>query len=106
MRFTIVSITVTILSFRLAGVMFEAQNVLGYDPMNAGLAVMPVALMAMVASPINARLALRLGSKIVVIAGLLIRAAGFDFASLWSPESAYCSVGVSFVLMGSGLALL
>jgi MFS family permease len=107
MRFTIASITVTMLSFGLAGVMYLAaqylQNVLGYDPMNAGLAVMPVALMALVASPISARLALRLGSKIVIIAGLFMLAVGFGLASLWSPESNYWLVGTSFVLMGAGV---
>jgi MFS family permease len=65
MRFTIASITVTMLSFGLAGVMYLAaqylQNVLGYDPMNAGLAVMPIALMALVASPISARLGSKIG---------------------------------------------
>jgi hypothetical protein len=89
MRFTMASITVTMLSFGLAGVMYLAaqylQNVLGYDPMSAGLAAMPVALMALVTASLSAWLALRLGSRIVIVGGLLMLAGGFGLASLWSP---------------------
>jgi predicted MFS family arabinose efflux permease len=52
------------------------QNVLGYSPVAAGAAYLPLTFAVGVSSGIGAKLATRIGSRPVIVAGALIAAAG------------------------------
>src|SRR4029450_5773628 len=52
------------------------QSILGYTPLEAGIRLLPMAGVMIVLSPLSAKVVERIGSKIVVAAGLSIAALG------------------------------
>jgi Na+/melibiose symporter-like transporter len=84
-----------------------AQNVLGYTPLEAGLALVPSSLAVLLGSKFAPRLMPRLGPRNVAVAGTLVAVAGFGWQSTLSAEGAYVtSIMVPGILMmlGAGLA--
>jgi MFS family permease len=78
------------------------QFVLGFTPLEAGFRVMPVATM-IVAAPISARLTERIGTKIVVAAGLTIVACAMTLLALVTIDSGYGQVALALALLGIGM---
>ena len=76
------------------------QQVLGYDPLKAGLAYLPLAGLIIVSAGGASQLVARFGFKPVLIAGLLFTAAGLFWFSRVSPDGTY----VGDVLFPSMLA--
>ena len=72
-RFTAANVAITLTFFALfgAGFLFTQylQNVLGYSPLQAGVLLLPQALLLLVVAPISPRLAERFGTKLVVGTG-------------------------------------
>ncbi|KMS68708.1 MFS transporter [Streptomyces viridochromogenes] len=84
-----------------------AQNVLGYTPLEAGLALVPSSLAVLLGSKLAPRLMPWLGTRNVAAAGTLVAVAGFAWQSTLSAEGAYVtSIMVPGILMmlGAGLA--
>jgi EmrB/QacA subfamily drug resistance transporter len=81
------------------------QFVLGYSPLQAGLSLLPAALMMMLISPRAPGLARRLGVRLVGGAGLALMACGFLIFSRLGASSPYWQLGIGAVVTGSGLAL-
>ncbi len=83
------------------------QFVLGFSAFRAGLAIGPVALVLLVTAPFSAVLARRIGTKSVVVPGLLLIAFGLGF--LWqttvSDGYRWCLPFFLFIGCGVGLAL-
>src|SRR4029077_8363039 len=75
LRFTAASASVAISFFALSGFIFLVtqyfQFLKGYGPLSTGVRLLPVALCVAVASILGARLAVRVGTKLVVAAGLV-----------------------------------
>jgi EmrB/QacA subfamily drug resistance transporter len=110
-RFSAASFSITVAFFGLFGFIFLItqyfQLVHGYSPLSAGLHTLPFAVGVGAASPVAPILARRLGTKIVVPAGLLLMSAGFFIAStLGSNTPFFGPVIVSMVLMAIGLGLV
>lgn len=112
MSFTGANAAVAMLTFCLFGALFFLsqffQSVQGYSPLEAGIRILPMALVAMVASGISARLAARFGIKLVTALGLLIAAGGFLYlAYLADANAAYgvAVIGLSITAVGIGLAM-
>jgi MFS family permease len=110
-RFSAASFSITVAFFGLFGFIFLItqyfQLVHGYSPLSAGVRTLPFALGVGAAAPAAPILARRLGTKIVVPAGLILMAAGFFVASTLGSDSAYFGpVLVSMVLMAVGLGLV
>lgn len=84
-----------------------AQNVLGYTPLEAGLALVPSSLAVIFGSKIAPRLMRRLGPRNVAALGTLVAVAGFAWQSTMTPEGAYATTilipGV-LMMLGAGLA--
>ncbi|MER6720743.1 MFS transporter [Streptomyces halstedii] len=84
-----------------------AQNVLGYTPLEAGLALMPTSVAVVLGSKAAPRLMARVGTKPLAVAGVLVAAAGFGWQSTMGPHGAYltaiCLPGI-LMMAGSGLA--
>ena len=81
------------------------QFVLGYSPLRAGAAILPMAGMMIVMAPRSAPLAERYGRNRVMGTGLILIAGGMLVMATLSPTSAYLSVAVALVLFGAGIAL-
>ena len=110
-RFSAASFSITVAFFGLFGFIFLItqyfQLVHGYSPLSAGLRTLPFALGVGAAAPAAPVFARRLGTKIVVPAGLILMGAGFLIASTLGSNTAYFGpVLVSMVLMAVGLGLV
>jgi EmrB/QacA subfamily drug resistance transporter len=110
-RFSAASFSIAVAFFGLFGFIFLItqyfQIVHGYSPLSAGVRTLPFALGVGAAAPAAPILARRLGTKIVVPAGLILMGAGFFIASTLGSSSAYFGpVLVSMVLMAVGLGLV
>jgi EmrB/QacA subfamily drug resistance transporter len=108
-RFTAASMAVTLVFFALFGSMFlqtqYLQFVLGYTALQAGLRVGPVAIVLMVAAPLSARLVERVGTKLVVAAGLGVVSIALVILSFATATSGYGPVLVSMLIMGVGMGM-
>ncbi|MBB2915563.1 EmrB/QacA subfamily drug resistance transporter [Streptosporangium becharense] len=78
------------------------QFVLGYDPMEAGLALLPYAVAAALFNPVGAGLAQRLGNRTLIIGGFLVMALGFGVLAFMTAETGYGMLVAGLVLMGVG----
>jgi EmrB/QacA subfamily drug resistance transporter len=107
-RFTAASSAVTLLFFAMFGAMFLLtqflQFGLGYTPLEAGLRAAPFALVMMAAAPTAPRLVERAGTKIVVVAGMVIVAIGLVVASTSTVALGYPRVFIAQLLIGFGIA--
>ena len=109
MRFTAASGAVTFAYFALFGFVFLIsqyfQFILGYDVLEAGLRQVPVALSVAVASIVGTALAVRFGTKAVVVVGLVVFAGGFVWASSVDGDTSYPIIVLQMLMIGSGLGL-
>src|SRR5437764_1474488 len=105
-RFSAGSLSVTLVFFALFGSIFvltqHLQFVLGYSALAAGLRVTPIATLV-VSAPLSARLVERVGTKIVVAAGLLTVAVGLAVLAGVDVGDGYGPVGWSLALLGIGM---
>ncbi|MFD7968949.1 MFS transporter [Streptomyces clavifer] len=84
-----------------------AQNVLGYSPLEAGLALMPTSAAVVLASKAAPRIMARTGAKSLAVLGVLVAAAGFGWQSTMGVHGSYltaiCLPGL-LMMAGAGLA--
>ncbi|MGW2561955.1 MFS transporter [Streptomyces sp. NPDC001514] len=82
------------------------QNVLGYSPIEAGLAFLPVTVAIITGAGLSQRLLPVLGPKPFMVTGSLLTGTGLFWQTLISPDSSYVS-GVlgPMVLFGFGMGL-
>ncbi|MFJ5707060.1 MFS transporter [Streptomyces sp. NPDC093105] len=83
-----------------------AQNVLGYTPLQAGLALVPSSLAVLVGSKTAPRLMAVTGARNLAVAGLLVAAAGFAWQSTMTADGTFLAtiLGPGLLMMG-GLGL-
>jgi EmrB/QacA subfamily drug resistance transporter len=83
-----------------------AQNVLGYSPLDAGLALVPSSLSVVLGSKIAPRLMARAGARHVAVLGALIAAVGFGWQSTMTAEGDFLTaIAGPGILMMTGLGL-
>jgi EmrB/QacA subfamily drug resistance transporter len=110
MRFSAASASVTVAFFTLSGFIFLMtqyfQFVRSYSPLSAGVHLLPVAVSVAAGSIAGTRLAVRLGTKVIVTAGLALQA-GFYFwvAGDITPSFSYSIIAVQMVVYGLGMGL-
>ncbi len=108
-RFGIAALAVTFVFFATFGYSFLGaqffQNVLGYSPLEAGLAVLPSSIGMLVMSQVSAKLDLPWGSNKVVALGLVVMALSFAWAGFWSADMPYLPIGLGMLLLGAGVGL-
>ncbi len=109
-RFSAGSVSIAIAFFALFGFVFLItqyfQLVRGYSTLTAGIHTLPFAFGAGIASPLGAQLALKLGTKVIVAAGLVMMALGFVWATTLGADTAYWGPVVgSMLLIAVGLGL-
>lgn len=105
-RFSIGASTISLAFFAFFGLFFlltqYLQFVLGYSPLRAGVATLPMAVMLVAVAPRSADLVARFGPQRVVTAGLLSMSVGFGLMTLFTPTTSYWGILVPLVLMGAG----
>ena len=107
--FSAASGAVTVCFFALYGFIFLItqyfQFVRGYGTLSTGTRILPVAVTIGVGSVVGARLAGRIGTRIVVVTGLVLFAGSFAWMAVASTFISYGWIVVVMVLMGLGLGL-
>ncbi|WP_426345113.1 MFS transporter [Alcaligenes sp. HNGD-HTN06] len=78
------------------------QLVLGFSPLRAGLAIIPLPLAAFLAGPLAGRLLMVIGSKRLLIGSLSLAAAGMAAYLLWHNSAQFLQV-ISLVMLGLGI---
>ena len=110
MRFSAASGAVTVSFFTLFGFIFLMtqyfQFVRGYEPLTAGVRLLPVAVAVGAGSVAGTQLAVRAGTKLVVTAGLVAMAAFYAWvAATVSASLSYGVIAVQMVVYGLGMGL-
>ncbi|MGA4955447.1 MFS transporter [Streptomyces lavendulocolor] len=85
-----------------------AQNVLGYTPLQAGLALVPSSVSVIVGSKLAPRLMVTTGARNLAVIGTLVAATGFGWQSLMEADGTYVTtiLGPGVLMMaGMGLAI-
>ena len=109
-RFSGGAVSISVAFFCLFGFIFLItqyfQFVKGYSTLSAGVHTLPFAIVAAVATPVAAVVALRVGSRLVVTAGLLLMGAGLLVSAFNSSAdtSYFGPIIVSMVLLALGLS--
>ena len=108
-RFSAASAAITLTFFAMFGSLFLLtqflQFVMGYDPLQTGVRLLPMAGVMMLIAPNSARLAERFGSKVVVAAGLSVAGIGLLIASQLTAGAAYGQVALALMVIAAGMAL-
>ncbi len=94
----------------LMGAMFIGQqflqNVLQYSTLDAGLAILPAALLMIVAAPRSAKIIEARGTRASILIGQAFVFLGFlAMLLLWKENIPYWKVGLAYALLGIGVGL-
>ncbi len=80
------------------------QNVLGYDTLEAGAAIIPAALLMVVVAPRSAKLVEARGARFTLLVGYVFCFLGFlTMLTLWGSGSPYWQVGLAYAFIGIGV---
>jgi len=83
------------------------QLIRGYSALSAGVHTLPFAVVVMIATPLGAAAALRLGTRAVVATGLMIEASALAWGSVVSAHAGYFGPVVAMmVLLAIGFSLV
>ena len=108
-RFSGASSAIALLFFALFGFMFLVtqylQSVLGYDALEAGVRMLPVAAGLVIASGLSSKLQHVLGTKALVCGGLVVVAGAMVWLSGAGADTAYAPLGSAIALLGFGIGL-
>ena len=109
-RFTAASGSITIGFFTLTGFTFLItqyfQFVKGYSPFGTGLRLLPVATSIAVASVLGTKLAVRIGNKAVVSAGLALWGADLLWMAANSASTHYITMIGQMIIGGGAIGLI
>jgi EmrB/QacA subfamily drug resistance transporter len=109
-QFSAATSSMALALFALLGAMFVLtqflQFELGLSPIQAGLRILPVAGVLVVAAPLSASAVRAVGAKLTAAAGLAAVAAGLWWLSSASVASTYSSTLGGMILLGLGAGLV
>jgi MFS transporter, DHA2 family, multidrug resistance protein len=107
-RFSVASGVITLTFFAMFGFFFLStlylQYVLGYSPLEAGLASLPMAAAMIVVAPRSAALSERYGPATVMAGGFGLMALSLALFTQVTTGTPYTVTAAGFVLLGAGLA--
>jgi EmrB/QacA subfamily drug resistance transporter len=108
-RFSAASVTVMLGYFALFGSLFLItqllQFVLGYSAFAAGVRILPFALTMAVLAGVTPKLVERVGTKVVVTAGMVLVSGGLLWAASVGTGGTYGDYLPALMILGSGIAL-
>jgi MFS transporter, DHA2 family, multidrug resistance protein len=80
------------------------QNVLGYSTLDAGLAIIPAALLMVLVAPRSAKLVDTHGARLTLLVGYAFCLLGFlTMLLLWEEDISYWKVGLGYAFIGVGV---
>jgi MFS family permease len=85
---------------------FYIQDDLGYGPFQAGLRFLPITFMMFVVSPFAGKLTVRIQSRYLLSAGLLLVSGGLLFLGTTTRSSSWTQLLPGFILSGIGVGLV
>ena len=110
MRFTAASGAVTSAFFAMFGFIFLVtqyfQSVRSFGALETGVRMLPVAGALAAFSLVSPRLAVTIGSKLVVASGLVSLTAAFVWISTIDASTGYGQIAGQMILLGAGLGLI
>src|SRR3954454_21682551 len=108
-RFSAASAAITLAFFAMFGTVFflpqYLQSVLGFSALEAGVRVLPVAAGLVIGGPSSARLAERVGTKVVVALGMGLIAAALALMTGYQVDTGYGYVALTQVILGLGIGM-
>jgi EmrB/QacA subfamily drug resistance transporter len=110
LRFSAANVAVTFVFFALMGVMYflttYLQSVMGYTALEAGVRMVPIALGVILAARLSVPLTARLGTKVVVAAGLAVVGISLGAFTAVDADTEYMTkVAGALTFMGVGMGL-
>jgi EmrB/QacA subfamily drug resistance transporter len=110
MSFTGANVALTLVAFGLMGAFFFLgqflQSVQGYSPLEAGLRLLPMALVSFISAAMSAKVAERIGTKLTVAAGIFIAAGGFFYLyRIAAVDTAYLSIAIAMSITSLGIGM-
>ncbi|MCY1140720.1 MFS transporter [Actinoplanes sp. Pm04-4] len=100
------SLSIVLLSFSAGGVLLALtqylQFVLGYEPLKAGTAFIPMIVTAMIFNGVGVVVDKKFGTRTALAGGLLLMAGGFGILASLSPGDGYLKLAFALVVMGMG----
>lgn len=107
---TLGTAAVTFAFFAMFGVLFFMtlflENVRGYDPVAAGVRLLPLTATFAVAAPLGAGLNERFGPHVTIPAGMTCLAGAAVLLTWVQPDSSYAALWPSFALVGAGMGVV
>ncbi|WP_430867476.1 MFS transporter [Demequina aurantiaca] len=110
-RFSVSALAVTLSFFAMMAAFFGNsqifQLVLGYAPLTAAYAFIPIMLPMLILTPFVPNIAARLGARWTVAPGLLLVSLGFVWMSQWPTDLTYLEVlgGMGLLIVGMSLTM-
>ena len=108
--FSAAAASVTVIFFALFGSLFVLtqylQLVHGYSPLSAGVRALPFALAMGAVSPVSPVLARRLGTRVIIPAGMTLMGLGLLDLSTAGVHTSYPALALAVAIMGAGMGLV
>jgi EmrB/QacA subfamily drug resistance transporter len=108
-RLTIACVVAAVLFFAMTGSSFilmqYLQLVLGYSPLTAGAAVLPIVGLTMVFAPLSGALVHTLGARTLMTVGMLFLAGGLALLATLTTHTAYWHILIAGSLFGIGIGV-
>ena len=105
-NFSGASLSVVLLSFSAGGLMLGLtqylQFALGYSPMRAGVAFVPMLVTTMAFNGIGVVVDKRVGVRVTMAIGLTLLAVGFGVLAMLSPGDGYGKLVTALIVVGAG----
>jgi MFS transporter, DHA2 family, multidrug resistance protein len=109
LRFSAASLSITFVYFALMGVMYflttYLQTVLGMSALDAGVQMLPIAAGMIVAARLSVVLTPRVGTKLVVAAGLATVAGSLVLLTGFGIDTGASEISLALATMGAGVGL-
>ena len=107
---TLGTTAVTLAFFAMYGVLFfitlYLENIRGYDPVSAGVRLLPLTVIFAVAAPLGALMNDRLGPRFAIPFGMASMTIALVLLVFLQPDSPYLHLWPSFVLLGLGVGVV
>lgn len=82
------------------------QNVLGYSPLQSGLAGLPAAVGLVVAAPFAARILGAAGTRTAMLVGYVFLLVAYGTMLLWRSDTEYWLIAIGFLLIGIAVSFV
>lgn len=108
-NFTGATIVIFVLDFSFGALLFFLplyfQEILGYDPVEAGVLLLPLTGLMVIGSPLGGRLAARVGQRPPIMVGLALITVSVYWISTLSLDTEFSDLWVPTSMMGFGVGI-